>query len=327
MTLSNIGEKELSKQYLARLWNQAIVTSNGIYWEWNGEWRYYFSSIEMTATALTAAVKLSPNDQRIPKVAGWLLSRRELNHWYSTRDTATILYALSDYLTRTKEMQPNYTASVFHNGRKVASVHFDKSSIFQPEKEIVIHPTDVRSGRNNIKIGISGPGVLYYTVELTQYVYREDMARTITGSGITVSREYRKLVPRWDETLKSTRLQPAQSTTTCFQSGDVVQVRLIVNSPSKYDHILVEDYLPAGCEAFDRGRVEPWEWTYWWVDRDVRDERVSFYVETLPAGKRTLEYEFRAAVPGTYHAMPPLAQAMYQPEITASGPEDRVRVR
>jgi hypothetical protein len=326
MTLANLGDEKLAKTYLARLWTQAVATRGDIHW--SGESGLYDEApTETTALALMAVVKLTPQDPKIPRVVRWLLGQRELNHWYSTRDTAMILYALSDYLKRSGELQPDFTATVSHNGRVIGLPRFDKSSLFQPEKEMVIRPGDVRTGANSIRLEKVGTGVLYYTIELVQYVEREELPTTVTGSGITVTREYRKLIPRWDERSRVTRIEPADYSTTDFRSGDSMQVRLTVNSPREYEHVIVEDYLPAGCEAFDRGRMEPWEWNYWWVDRDVRDERVTFYVETLPAGKSVLEYEFRAALPGSYHAMPPLVQAMYQPEITASGAEVRVRVR
>jgi hypothetical protein len=274
-----------------------------------------------------AVIRLTPDDPRIPKVVRWIMRHRNLDHWYSTRDTAMLIYALSGYLARTKELQPNFTAIISHNDARIAELHFDKSAVFQPEKEIVIHPEDIRKGANVIKLEAKGPGVLYYTLELSQFVTRKAAERTITGSGITVSREYRKLVSAWDERAKAYRLQPSRSTTTDFRSGDVIRVRLIVTSPREYRHVLVEDYLPAGCEGLDRGRVEQWEWEYWWVDRDVRDDRVSFYVDTLHGGKSVLEYEMRAGVPGTYTAMPPSVQAMYQPAVNASGLEEKVGIR
>ncbi|MDO8683289.1 MAG: hypothetical protein Q7N50_07410, partial [Armatimonadota bacterium] len=234
---------------------------------------------------------------------------------------------LSDYLAHTKELQPEFTATVSFNSQKLGVFKFDKNSLFQPEREIIIKANQIHKGSNSLHISMSGKGRLYYNAEFVQYIKREGQPRTVTASGITINRTYQKLVPRWDERLGAMRLQPVESSSTDFASGDTVRVKLTVNSLRNYYYVLVEDFLPAGCEAFDRGRLDPWEWTDWWVDKDVRDDRVSFYVDKLPGGKSVLEYEFRASIPGTYRAMPPTVQAMYDPFVTAAGLEEIFRVR
>jgi alpha-2-macroglobulin len=330
LALANVGAEDQARQYLQRLWRDASMSRGGIHW--GGGWlnsRYYEdnSSAETTALAMMAVMKLTPTDPRLPLIMRWLMSERSYNHWNSTRDTAAVLYAATQYLSMSKETTPDYGYTLFDNGRVIGGGRMAKGDLFSPECEIVIRPRDVHKGANVIRLRKTGPGVLYYTIECVQYVERDQTLRTITGSGITISREYRKFIPRWNDSLRYNVLQPSDWTARSFTSGDVLQVRLIVNSPRQYQHILVEDYLPAGCEAFDRGRVEPWEWTYWWVDMDVRDERVSFYVDTLPAGRRVLEYQMRAWRPGSYHALAPLVQAMYEPTVKATGVEDEFEVR
>jgi uncharacterized protein YfaS (alpha-2-macroglobulin family) len=324
MTLQNIGDQERARYYLNRLWSNAIVTGGDIHWTEQDE-LYSDVPTEATATALMALLKLTPDDPRIPKVVRWLVNMRIGNHWNSTRDTAITLYALSEYLRYSGELQPDFTATVWHNGRKVESFHFDKRSIFQPEQEIIIPGKEIGMGDHYIRIGKEGSGTLYYSIELVEYVERPVGLATITGSAITVNRDYYKLIPK--RSAYSSGVEPAKSTSTSFRTGDSILVQLTINSPQQYNHVLIEDYLPAGCEAFDRGKLESWEWNYWWVDRDVRDERVSFYVETLKPGKNVLEYEMRASTPGTFHALAPLVQAMYQPDVTASGTETIVSIR
>lgn len=329
LALANVGAQEQAKQYLQSLWNRAVVSRGEVHWASNSSWQYYKddSPAETTALAMMAVMKLTPADPRLPVIMRWLMSQRTYDHWTSTRDTAMVLYAASQYLAISKETTPDYGFTMFDNGRKIAGGRMGKSDVFSPEREVVIRAKDVRAGANVIQIRKSGPGVLYYTIEGVQYVARNQNVRTINGSGVSVTREYHKFIPRWNDSLRYNVLQPSDWTAKSFASGDILQVRLTVNSPREYQHVLVEDYLPAGCEAFDRGRVEPWEWTYWWVDMDVRDERVSFYVDTLPVGKHVLQYQTRAWRPGSYHALGSLVQAMYEPTVKATGVEDLFEVR
>ncbi len=319
LTLANLGQGERAREYLRRLWSAAEIDRGEVYWKSRRDWDYDSSNVEVTALAMQVVNRLTPEDPRLADIMRGIMRRRAYNHWSSTRDTAMVIYAASDYLARTKELGADCKVTVFDNGREIGGARFDKASVFAPEREIVIRPRDVGKGSNVIRLVKEGTGTLYYTIEATQYIERDDSPRTITGSGITVSREYRKFVPRWNESLRYNELWPSNSISSRFRSGDTMQVRVIVNSPQEYRHVLVEDYLPAGCEAFDRGRMEPWEWDYWWADMDVRDERVSFYVDTLPKGKSTLQYEMRAWIPGRYNAPGALVQAMYQPEIAGIG--------
>jgi hypothetical protein len=63
-----------------------------------------------------------------------------------------------------------------------------------------------------------------------------------------------------------------------------------------------------------------------WVYQELRDRKVALFIDKLPEGVWELRYEVRAEVPGTFHALPVLGQAMYVPEIRCNGDELRVTV-
>ena len=69
------------------------------------------------------------------------------------------------------------------------------------------------------------------------------------------------------------------------------------------------------------------DWRSWWVDNDVRDDKVTFYVDWLPAKESTIEYVVTARTPGQFSALPPSGFAMYQPEVNALGDVSRVEVK
>ncbi|MDO8683333.1 MAG: alpha-2-macroglobulin family protein, partial [Armatimonadota bacterium] len=171
MILANTGRGEEAKRQLSRLWHLAAVSRGYIHWE-RGYDRHSYFPTETTAYALMAIVKITPDDPRIPQVVRWLLEQRKLDHWYSTRDTALILYALSDYLAHTKELQPEFTATMSFNGRKLGVFKFDKNSLFQPEREIIVKSNQIHKGSNFLHIVMNGRGRLYYNAEFVQYIGR-----------------------------------------------------------------------------------------------------------------------------------------------------------
>jgi len=63
-----------------------------------------------------------------------------------------------------------------------------------------------------------------------------------------------------------------------------------------------------------------------WVYQELRDRKVALFIDKLPEGVWEIRYDFRAEVPGAFHALPVMGQAMYVPEIRCNGAEMRVNV-
>jgi uncharacterized protein YfaS (alpha-2-macroglobulin family) len=63
-----------------------------------------------------------------------------------------------------------------------------------------------------------------------------------------------------------------------------------------------------------------------WVYEELRDRKVSLFIDKLPQGVWEIKYDYRAEAPGDFHALPVLGRAMYVPEIRCNGQEVRVKV-
>ena len=48
---------------------------------------------------------------------------------------------------------------------------------------------------------------------------------------------------------------------------------------------------------------------------ELRDEKVAFFITSLPQGKRMITYRLRAEIPGSFHVLPLNAYAMYAPDV------------
>jgi len=302
---------------LNRLFLNAVSEPGMIHWKGSDPWAS--DDIETTALALQAVLKVSPDDPRAYQIVRWLMSRRQGDHWYSTRDTAMVLYAMTEFLKSTKELSADYDVEVLMNGRLVGREHFDRASIFQPEVAIPIR--GLNKGRNGLEIRKVGTGNLYYSAKLNQTIAQKTIPATITGTGLTVTKHYYRLPSR------NAEFDQVGKPVSGCRFGDIIIGKIEVASDKPLSHVLVEDFIPAGCEIIDRGRVSPWEWYYWWVGQDVRDEKISFYIDELPAGTRVLKFQMRAGYRGTYHALSAQVFAMYQPTIRSSSGEMEFTVR
>src|SRR5215468_5643216 len=63
-----------------------------------------------------------------------------------------------------------------------------------------------------------------------------------------------------------------------------------------------------------------------WVYQELRDRKVALFIDKLPEGVWEIRYDLRAEVPGKFHALPVMGQAMYVPEIRCNGSEIRIEV-
>lgn len=308
------------------LWGKAQQTQALLHWK-GGDDYGRGGDTEATAVAFRALHSLRPSDPRLVKAVRWLVLNREGNHWVSTRDTAFVLYAITDYLKSSQELSPDYRATLSLNGRQVMARRFTQADLFAPEVEVKVSGASLPKGDNALVIDKQGRGNLYYTLISRQFVGQEDMAELITAAGISVDRQYYRMESRSDPRTGVIATGPAPRPSSAFRSGEAVLVRLTISAPRDYDYVIVEDPLPAGCEVAEQPDATPSEWDRWWSDMDVRDEKVAIFARRLPKGNSTIEYHLRPQIPGSYHVMPTEVYSMYNPDLRGSGAEVRVEVR
>ncbi len=319
---SRLGRPEEAKSALHRLFAQSVSEAGMVHWG-HGD-QYFGGGVETTALGLKAVMTITPKDPRAFKIVRWLMHERRGDCWYSTRDTAMVLYAMAEFLKQTKELSADSNIVVVLNGKTVARTHFGKQSIGDPEFEVTLTSRDLRKGRNSLEIRKTGVGNLYYTTQLTQWVARDHIPATVSGSGVSIRRQYYNPSARYYEKYSDKYL--GSQVDRC-RPGDVILVRLIVTASAPLDHLLIEDFIPSGCEIIDKGSVNPWEWSYWWIGQDVRDEKTSFYVHELPKGKHVIGYQMRAGFSGDFHALPAQVFAMYDPQVRAASEETEFTIR
>ena len=109
-------------------------------------------------------------------------------------------------------------------------------------------------------------------------------------------------------------------------SGDLLEVELQIEAKNDYDYLLFEDIKPAGCEPVEV-RSGATAGLGLWSNRELRDQKVAFFVSHLPQGTRTLTYRMRAEAPGAFHILPTNAYAMYAPDVRALSAESTINVK
>ncbi len=88
--------------------------------------------------------------------------RNEGYWWASTKQTAMVIYGLTDYLRATNELKPNLTATVYVNDKPVLTRKIDQATALNPP-EFVLDENKLQPGVNHIRVTSFGrrPAVLF----------------------------------------------------------------------------------------------------------------------------------------------------------------------
>ena len=313
--------------------NQTAVLEmgNGGYW-----WYWYGSNFEAHAWYLKLKSATAPQSREARGVVKYLVNNRKGGaYWSSTRDTAYCIEAIADYMKASGESSPNCEIEVLFDGKVIKTVKVTKENLFHFDSKMTLAGDILSSGDHLVTIRRKGEGALYTNAYLKVFT-KEDFIEK-TGLEVKVARQFYKLVR--DESKKvvaGNRGQVVEQQEDRYtriplvsgdevQSGDIIEVELLIESKNDYEYLLFEDWKAAGMEAekVRSGYLSNYGLrTY----MEVRDEKVSFYVQNLSRGKHSLSYRLRAEIPGKFSALPTVAEAMYAPELRANSDEMKVEI-
>jgi uncharacterized protein YfaS (alpha-2-macroglobulin family) len=282
---------------------------------------------EATAYAVKLIAAVKPDSPVLEKAIAWLINhRREGYYWASTKQTAMVIYGITDYLKLSGELKPDYSVAVQVNGREVFSRRFAAADAMAPKPPVIRIPEAQLAGANRISVVKNGAGKLYWSARAE---YHRPAAEPIGGDNLRLTREYFKLAPERDANNRITyALQPFEGTAA---PGDVIAVRLTLNARDQA-YLLVEDPIPAGTEFIERDdlyeiRERPDWWRYWFTRREFHDNRAALF-QTWGSSK-PFEYFYLLKVvnPGVFKVSPARAGPMYQPERFATTEPRTLEVR
>jgi len=329
LALDAAGDTARARRLLPRLVQGAVQTPTTCSWPELFPWGFYScNEYETTGYALRALLKVQPDSPLVAKAVRWLMLRRRGDRWSANYDTASIVYALAEYLMVAKQEAPSCVVQVAVNGHRIDRLVFSPQDVYRPEVVVNVPPGVLRPGRNTVSLAKEGSGSLFYWARLRWYSGAENLRATRGPIGIT--RTYARLVPhkRSDGTIEYAP-RPLRGR---VGPGDLLQVRIEITAPRSAQYLVVDDHIPSGCEPVgvleaERGSVAASsEWTYWWCGQEFHDDRVRFYLRYVNKGKQTITYTVRPELAGEFHVLPARVSGLYEPDLVSTTAEDRLVV-
>ncbi len=288
----------------------AIREGIGVHWAPEGRATYSWlnNDVEVTSQVMRLMMAVKPDSDTIGGAVRWMMSMREGKSWRSTKDTASAVIALAEYLERADELAPNYTANVLVGGQQVGRVQMGAEDVFADAETITVDAAQLPAGEIAMAIDKDGPGMVYWSARM-HYLLPAETAVPTTDD-IVVKREY---------TLPAEN--PVEGGTQ--QPGDVIRVTLRLKANEDLHYAMLEEPIPAGCEVI-AGDGQPWRNP--WDRREVWDRRIIFFFDYLSEGTHEVSYILRAEAPGQYKILPSTASLMYFPEVRGHNRLVRMRV-
>ncbi len=306
------------------------------------------SNTRTSAFALRGLLADKPNHALASRLARGILKDRRGGTWRTTQETAWALLALSDYRKAQEKVTPDFDAHVFFGESQIFEAPFKGRGVEQPHTFL---PAKNLAGAKGVPLSFSvdGSGKLFYEARL-KYA-KKVMPKTPLERGFFVRKTLRRVKP---EDLEAALGQTANTTTSRFNGGDLVLGEIVVITPSPRNFVVIDDPLPAGFEAIDarlatsssKLDVDAQQDEEPDVDedadadavakggtfrasrflREVRDDRVLFFVDHLSAGMFRYRYLARATALGSFSLPPTKAEEMYTPEVFGRSGGDTIRI-
>ena len=303
----------------------------------SGWWHWYGNQIEANAYYLKLLCRMGKGTSASAAgVAKYLLNnRKNSTYWNCTRDTAIAIEALAEYVQASGELDPELNVQILVDGKPQKEVRITKENLFSFDPVVELRGDELSNGTHVVEIRRSGRGNLYANVYLTNFTLEDFI--THAGLEIKVRRKYYRVVTS-DLTIeaagsrgnvvdyrihKDTRV-PLENGSE-LNSGDIVEVELLLESKNDYEYLQFSDRKPAGLEAASLQSGHRWLGGVS-AYMELRDEKVDFFVHRLRQGKHSLTYRLRAEVPGRFNALPATGVGVYAPELRANSDEFSLHV-
>lgn len=305
LALAQAGRANEAATVAAALTHAAETRGTTTFWPAaTGGYTWREDDATVTAHVLRALLSVGPRNPVIPSTVRWLMGNRVGSAWASTRASAEAVLALTGYLVTTGELQPDLRARILLDGQTFSTFTASGPGAFDLRTLVTLTPNDLR-GHKIVTISKEGTGVLYLT-RTEQYLLPPAQA-VPQSSGIAVHRLFQ--VPAED---------PAQAG--ALTSGQQMRVDVDLTADANYRYALLEEPIPAGCEVVpDDDTASPVqsdsEGAQDYVRREVHDNRLVFFFDSLPKGRTHIAYVLRAETPGAFRILPSVASLVYFPEV------------
>ncbi len=309
--------------------DSASTDSMGLYWpNRNGEnWSWAGDRTEITANVLSA---ISGNNKFSTLASKTLLSlskRFNGTCWKSTKETAMVIFAISDYLKgKNFTYHPKGDLKFSLNGSHLTSISFDMEKDKNTDSLTKTVKLDKSSSAGGYTIKMEGNasedlvytvnirGTLYFKPQgLFSFMKSEKRGIKSISNGIQARRDIYYLSRVKDVKMQEYLVPSSLSERSRILVGDEMLVKIRFRASDNFQYLMLQDFLPSGFEVVKNDAYNGYQ-PYVHVER--RDNRMLYFFSDLQKGAEyEVAYIIRAELPGKFIMRPGKIECMYDPDI------------
>lgn len=319
-------QSEVTQKIIESLREKALHKDEfGMYWKYGRGYTWQQLPIETHCRILEAFQVAGGTTEELDEMRLWLLTNKRTNRWETTKSTAAAVFALLNTGTNWtdapgKPLEVNWPKSALKSDLASRA----RAAQETPEAatgafSISLTADQIDNGLATVKMKnkdnrLVWGGVYWQYTELAQKV------EAANDGPLTLERELFRRIPTDD----GIRLEPITADKP-LNPGDRVTVRLILRSDRGLDYVHLKDRRAATFEPITQ--TSGYQYSnglgYYFAPGDLA---TNFFIDHLPKGTYTLEYDLFATYAGSFSNGLGRVQCMYAPEFGANTDGARIVV-
>jgi uncharacterized protein YfaS (alpha-2-macroglobulin family) len=286
-------------------------------------------TVETTAYALTALLKVLPEHPKIEDIVKWLALQKTGSHWISTKTTGVVVTALAEYLRTNKERisLEDQTISVSVNGKGVPALRMDRAEILQGKGQSISIPAGTLvHGENRVTLACEHE--VYYAMRVRTMLEEDPVVPASYRLGMPVAKQIYDVTRVHDSRGNPRILSRPFEKGEDLKVGQEIKIEVRFTPDRDYQYFILEDGLPSGFEVVDFEKSTGLSWWTPYSHKERRDEKVVFFFDRLRAGREVIvEYILRGELEGTFFLPPARLYGMYSPTLSSNSRSRTLRVK
>lgn len=297
--LKSILNRKTTKKNLGTFWNE---NSNGYSWERN--------TIETQATLINFFNRMEVDKKIVNSMKMWLLNQKRGQAWESSKATSLACHAM---LVGASPVSATSIVPTIQLGNEKIDASAAAKNLGYLKQTWTGKEIEPSMGKMSVTQTVDEPAFgslsLVYTEEI------DKIEKNNTGIGID-----KKMYLIQDG--KEVLITP----TTVLQLGDLVRVRLQVETDQALEFVHIKDTKASGTENVQAlsGHQSEGNLYYYQV---MHDASTDFFIDYLARGKHHLTYDLRVSGKGVQSTGYALVECMYSPEFRANTKSNVILVK
>jgi uncharacterized protein YfaS (alpha-2-macroglobulin family) len=315
-----------------------------------GDYFNLFDSDTRTQAMVLRALAARGKHPLLTELARGLSGSRKQGKFRTTQEGAWALLALDDYRRVAEPEAPSFEATLTLGDERLASASFKTASPLSQRTTVPMSTLlSGKHARDSLVFEKHGAGKLFYEARL-RYV-RQKLPSESLDAGFYVEKSLHSVGPLG---LGKGNIGAPPGVARELGAGELVLVDLTLVTPAPREYVVLDDALPAGLEAVDPKLFTTADWlktsglsddaecqgcdgdgsegaasgyAFLYTRSEVRDDRVLFFMDQLPAGLSHYRYLARATTLGHFVLPPTRVEEMYEPEVFGRTGATEVTVR